>query len=77
MPEKVRARIFDPFFITKARDKGTGMGLTVVHGIVKSHGGAITVHSQPGKGTSFAVYLPLIASEVKKTAAVDPAAHRR
>jgi len=71
MPEEVRARIFDPFFTTKARDKGTGMGLAVVHGIVKSHGGAITAHSRPGKGTSFAVYFPIIAGEVKKTTATD------
>ena len=68
MPEEVRTRIFDPFFTTKERDKGTGMGLSVVHGIVKSHGGAITVHSQPGKGTSFAIYLPIIRTEVKATA---------
>jgi len=71
MPEEVRARIFDPFFTTKARDKGTGMGLAVVHGIVKSHGGAITAHSRPGKGTSFAVYFPIIAGEVKKTTSTD------
>jgi len=68
MPEEVRARIFDPFFTTKEREKGTGMGLSVVHGIVKSHGGAITVHSKPGKGTSFAVYFPIIRSEVKTAA---------
>ena len=65
MPEDVKARIFDPFFTTKERDKGTGMGLSVVHGIVKSHGGAITVHSKPGKGTSFAVYLPIVQSVIK------------
>jgi len=80
MPEEVRARIFDPFFTTKDRDKGTGMGLSVVHGIVKSHGGAITVHSQPGKGTSFAVYLPLIQTEQKpvvQTAAALPTGDER
>ena len=72
MPEEVRARIFDPFFTTKERDEGTGMGLSVVHGIVKSHGGAITVHSKPGKGTTFAIYLPLIRSEAKTAAQPTP-----
>lgn len=57
-------KIFDPFFTTKRTGEGTGLGLSVVHGIVLKHRGSITVKSKPGKGTSFRVLLPAIEGEV-------------
>jgi PAS domain S-box-containing protein len=60
MDKELLKRIFEPFFTTKKPGEGTGMGLAVVHGIVKRHGGAIVVDSKPGKGTSFAVFFPRI-----------------
>lgn len=60
MPPEIQSRIFDPFFTTKPQGEGTGLGLAVVHGIIRDHDGAVRVSSQPGQGTSFEVFLPTL-----------------
>jgi PAS domain S-box-containing protein len=74
MTPEVMARIFDPYFTTKEVGKGTGLGLAVVHGIVKSHGGAVTCRSSPGKGATFDIYLPEIelGKEATETLEKEP-----
>ncbi|WP_084456436.1 hybrid sensor histidine kinase/response regulator [Desulfogranum mediterraneum] len=60
IPPEILDRIYDPFFTTKTLDKGTGMGLAIVHGIVTDSDGFITVESTPGQGSTFSVYLPVV-----------------
>ncbi len=69
IPSGLQARIFDPFFTTKEVGKGTGLGLSITYGIVKEHGGTISVVSPPGEGATFLIHLPLASADTSETSA--------
>jgi len=81
IPEGNLSKVFDPFFTTKEVGKGTGLGLSLCYGIIKEHGGTVTVRSKPGQGATFVIELPLAAEEAESSAKIEapptPALNRR
>ncbi len=74
IPSHLQDRVFDPFFTTKGQGKGTGLGLATVYGVIKQSGGHVAVHSQPGEGSRFEIFLPLSPEHPEEAVATPPAA---
>ena len=76
IPNETLEHIFDPFFTTKPVGEGTGMGLSVIHGIVEDYGGTITVESKIGKGTKFEIYFPVVKKDIKSPESETAVIHK-